>query len=172
MDILERRESILRVLTQAQTPVSAGSLARQMGVSRQIIVGDIALLRTQGSQIISTVRGYTMAPRTSPGVYTGKVVCQHNLADTEKELSAIVRMGGLVLDVVVDHDLYGEIIGQLNIATLEDVETFIRNLGRNKARLLSELTDGIHVHTISCRDAATFEIIKQELAALNLLYSV
>ena len=41
----ERREAILRELEQAQGPVSASALAKRFHVSRQAVVGDVAMLR-------------------------------------------------------------------------------------------------------------------------------
>jgi transcriptional regulator of NAD metabolism len=171
MEGAERREEILRLLSRTQAPVSAASLARQLGVSRQVIVGDVALLRAGGSGVIATARGYTLSSHIPAGRYVGKIACRHSLADTEKELTAIVRLGGHVADVVVEHFLYGEMTGQLNISTMRDVEAFIRKVNHNKARLLSELTDGIHVHTVTCRDADTFDRITGELSRLELLYN-
>ena len=49
----ERRETILKLLRQSAQPVSASTLAGQLSVSRQIIVGDIALLRAGGADILS-----------------------------------------------------------------------------------------------------------------------
>lgn len=170
MDSEARRLAILRALRQATEPVSASRLAKRMEVSRQAIVGDIALLRAQGSDITATARGYTMTTAQPSGRYIGKLACQHSLADTERELAAIVRLGGVVLDVVVDHYLYGEMTGQLNIATLRDVEDFVRRVRQNEARLLSELTDGAHLHTVACRDALVFAAISRELEAMGLLY--
>ncbi|MDR1205011.1 MAG: transcription repressor NadR [Peptococcaceae bacterium] len=170
MEGSERREEILRRLSQAQAPVSAASLARQLGVSRQAVVGDVALLRAQGSDVVATARGYTLSSLVPAGRYIGKIACQHSLEDTEKELTAIVRLGGHVADVSVAHFLYGEMTGQLNLSTAQDVEAFVQKVNRNKARLLSELTDGVHVHTVSCRDADTFDRIRAELGRLGLLY--
>jgi transcriptional regulator of NAD metabolism len=166
----ERREELTRRLIQAQAPVSATELARQMGVSRQVIVGDVALLRAQGRDIIATARGYAVSLPAPAGRYFGKIACRHSIADTEKELMAIVRLGGHVMDVVVEHYLYGEMTGQLNLSAVRDVEAFIQKVSLNKARLLSELTDGIHLHTVSCRDADAFGRIVRELSRLGLLY--
>ncbi|GHU81974.1 transcriptional regulator [Clostridia bacterium] len=171
MDAADRRSEILHILRGRQSPVSAGSLALQMQVSRQVIVGDIALLRAQGNDVIATVRGYTMALPAQPGRYIGKIACQHTLEDTGRELLSIVELGGEVLDVAVDHYLYGEITGQLNIATPRDVEAFIRKLGQNQARLLSELTGGVHLHAVACRDGAAFKAITARLEELGFLYS-
>lgn len=170
MDAAARREYILNNLKIQSEPVSASSLAQSLGVSRQVIVGDIALLRAQGNDIIATARGYMMMPLRPSGRYVGKLACQHTFADTRKELSLIVEMGGEILDVVVEHHIYGEITGQLNIAAMKDVDDFIGKLERNEARLLLELTDGVHLHTISCADAAAFDSITAALDAHGFLY--
>jgi transcriptional regulator of NAD metabolism len=171
MEGSERRKEILRILSQAQAPVSAARLARQLDVSRQAVVGDVALLRAQGSDVMATPRGYTLASLIPSGRYIGKIACRHSLEDTEKELMAIVRLGGHVKDVVVEHYLYGEITGQLDLFAPQDVEDFIRKVNRCQARLLSELTGGVHLHTVSCRDADSFDRILGELSRLGLLYA-
>ena len=48
MDTAARRAAISETLRTAEKPVSASALARRYQVSRQIIVGDIALLRAAG----------------------------------------------------------------------------------------------------------------------------
>ena len=53
----ERRRGIEQILSQSPRPVSAAALARRFGVSRQIIVGDVALLRAAGGAIDATPRG-------------------------------------------------------------------------------------------------------------------
>ena len=57
MNAAQRRESILNRLSGAETPVSASALAAQLGVSRQIVVGEVARLRAGGAQIDATPRG-------------------------------------------------------------------------------------------------------------------
>ena len=52
-----RRAAIGEILAQARAPVSAAALARRLAVSRQIIVGDVALLRAAGADILATPRG-------------------------------------------------------------------------------------------------------------------
>lgn len=52
----ERRQAIRELLQRAKQPVSATALAAQFSVSRQIIVGDIALLRAAGADISATPR--------------------------------------------------------------------------------------------------------------------
>jgi transcriptional regulator of NAD metabolism len=151
--------------------MSAAALAARMRVSRQVIVGDIALLRAQGNEIIATARGYIMAASLPAGRYIGKIACRHGVAETEKELIAIVALGAEVVDVTVTHRLYGDMMGQLNISTRADVDEFMKNIGNSKERLLSELTGGVHLHTIACRDRAAFEAVCAELAGLGILLS-
>jgi transcriptional regulator of NAD metabolism len=165
----ERREKILETLREQEDAISAAALARHMRVSRQVIVGDIALLRARGSEIIATSRGYMLSSRTPSGRYIGKIACRHSVADTENELLAIVGLGGEAVDVTVTHRLYGDMTGQLNISTREAAETFIKNVKNSKERLLSELTGGVHLHTIACRDKTAFEAIRAELARLGIL---
>lgn len=171
MDAELRRTTILQRLRESSAPLSASSLAGELGVSRQVIVGDIALLRATGCEIVATARGYQMARPQVGGRYLGKIACQHTLADTEQELATIVALGGEVLDVMVEHYLYGEITGQLNIASRQDVAAFIEKVRKNEARLLSELTDGVHLHTVGCRDSTAFEAIRASLEAQGLLYT-
>ena len=55
-----RREKILATLSAAEAPLSGSALGRACEVSRQVVVQDIALLRTQGWPIQSTNRGYVL----------------------------------------------------------------------------------------------------------------
>jgi transcriptional regulator of NAD metabolism len=165
----DRRAGILEALRGREEPISAVALAARMRVSRQVIVGDIALLRARGAEIIATSRGYIMADSLSSGRYIGKIACRHGLADTEKELAAIVDCGGEVMDVTVTHRLYGDMTGQLNIRTRGDVDEFMKKLGNSRERLLSELTGGVHLHTVACRDRAAFEVVCAALARLGIL---
>ncbi|MDR2133332.1 MAG: transcription repressor NadR [Clostridiales Family XIII bacterium] len=169
MNAKERRAEILAALRERGETMSAAALAARMRVSRQVIVGDIALLRAQGNEIIATARGYVMASSLTSGRYLGKVACRHSFADTERELAAIVALGGEVVDVTVTHRLYGDMTGRLNISTREDVDAFMRNIRSSKERLLSELTDGVHLHTVACRDRAVFEAVCKELGRLGIL---
>ncbi|MEG0825444.1 MAG: HTH domain-containing protein, partial [Oscillospiraceae bacterium] len=57
MEAKERRAHIQKTLAGGSGPVSATKLAQELGVSRQIIVGDVALLRAQGADISATPRG-------------------------------------------------------------------------------------------------------------------
>ena len=161
MDSRKRRNKILGKLQNTSDPLSAAKLAKDMGVSRQIIVGDIALLRAEGNDIIATSRGYVIAAPIS-GKFIRKIACKHNRKQTEAELAAIISLGGEVIDVTVTHPYYGDMTGQLNITTMEGVKSFCEELNENK-KLLSDLTDGMHLHTIACKDNAVYDRIVEEL---------
>lgn len=167
VDSSKRRNKILSGLQNTTEPMSAASIAKEMGVSRQIIVGDIALLRAEGNEIIATSRGYVIASPIA-GKFIRKIACRHNRDETEEELATIISLGGEIIDVTVTHPYYGDMTGQLNITTMEDVNSFVKEINDNK-KLLSDLTDGTHLHTIACKDNATFDNIVAELTKLGLL---
>ena len=170
MDANARRREIWRIIEQEAQLVSASLLAKRLGVSRQVIVGDIALLRAQGYAITATARGYTVMGTANARRYVGKLACLHSAAQTREELYTMVDMGAEVLDVMVEHDLYGEISGQLGLSCRRDVDNFIQRVSQGESRLLSELTGGAHVHTLSCPDEAVFHHIKEALQKQGLLY--
>lgn len=148
--------------------ISATTLAKKYGVSRQTIVGDIALLRAKGEPIIATVSGYKYQKKEAR--YHGLLACQHSIEETRLELETVVSMGGEIEDVIVDHSLYGQIVGTLGISTLHDINDFMSRAENGNHQLLSSLTQGIHLHNISCNSEADFFEIKKRLSNLGLLY--
>ena len=164
----QRREAILQVLREADSPVSATALARRFSVSRQIIVGDLALLRAAGADISATPRGYVIL--RDRGGLTCTVACQHDAGGMERELNAMVDQGCTVLDVIVEHPIYGQITGPLQISNRHDVQQFIRRCQEAEALPLSRLTDGIHLHTLSCPDQASLERVRENLRKLGILF--
>lgn len=167
MDAQERRTAIARMLEQANAPLSATALAKQFFVSRQIIVGDIALLRAAGWDITATPRGYTV-PRSPAGV-TRTLACRHSGEDMEAELNAIVDHGCTVVDVIVEHPVYGQLTGPLNLSNRYEVEQFIARCREESASPLSLLTEGIHLHTVLCPDENAFLRVQATLGKLGVL---
>ncbi|MBR2491036.1 MAG: transcription repressor NadR [Ruminiclostridium sp.] len=162
----ERRKIISQTLT-ADQPISATALAGKFSVSRQIIVGDIALLRAAGLDIVATPRGYKLGEssglvRTVATVHTG-------IEELEKELLAMVDNGCTVMDVVVEHPLYGEITGQLSLASRYDVQQFVDKV--KEASTLSSLTGGVHLHNLRCPSEEAYQRVCAELERLGLLYT-
>ncbi len=163
----ERRAAILTALERADAPLSAGALAAEYHVSRQVIVGDVALLRAGGADISATPRGYVL--QTAPEGVVRRIACRHSDADMERELNAIVDQGCTVLDVIVEHPVYGQLTGALALKSRYDVGEFLRRCGEADARPLSDLTDGIHLHTVACPDEAAFARVCEALRGLGFL---
>ncbi|OFH96900.1 putative transcription repressor NiaR [Clostridium acetireducens DSM 10703] len=147
MNSKERRKHILELLNYSESPLKGNDIAEKLGVTRQIIVKDIAILRAAGNAIIATPEGY-MSPKEEKNVVTRVVAIFHTVENIEEELKIIVSYGGIVKDVIVEHSLYGEIRCMLMIKTLYDVKNFIVKFKEYKAEPLSALTGGVHLHTI------------------------
>lgn len=167
MDTLDRRRAIARCLEEAGGPVSAAALAKRFAVSRQIVVGDVALLRAGGMEISATPRGYVV-PRPQAGVER-TLATRHQGEQMAEELNAIVDQGCTVVDVIVDHPIYGQLTGPLNLSNRYEVGQFMDRCREFSAVPLSLLTEGIHLHTIRCPDQAAFERVKAALSALGVL---
>ena len=167
MHAQDRRQAILDTLRRSGGPVSASALAEQFSVSRQIIVGDIALLRAAGAEISATPRGYVIPPATTG--LTRQVACQHDAAGMEAELNTMVDNGCTVVDVIVEHPVYGQLTGPLQLSNRYDVAQFLSRCAQSEARPLSALTEGIHLHTLSCSDEAAFNRVREALRALGVL---
>lgn len=151
----ERRKRIIELLWACGNTITAASLADQLGVTRQVIVSDIALLRAQGHKISSTPRGYCLGGAGEQGIHA-VIACCHSKDEMEEELCAIVDNGGSVLDVSVDHPIYGQISGELHLSCRRDVAEFLERCRTVQAHMLFDMTsDSVHLHTISCKDAQT-----------------
>ena len=167
MEAASRRQAILDRLRTADRPVSASALAAGLNVSRQIIVGDIALLRAGGAEISATPRGYVL-PRATDGI-TRTIACRHTLAQTGQELDILVDNGCIVLDVIVEHPVYGQLTGQLQISSRYDVEQFLARIRDSDAAPLSMLTGGLHLHTLCCPNEDAYTRACAALKAAGLL---
>ena len=168
MDAASRRRAIAEALAGANAPVAAGALGERFGVSRQIVVGDIALLRAQGLDIVATPRGYVLGSGQESGLRR-TVACVHDFEGMERELNIMVDNGCTVLDVVIEHAVYGQLTGSLQLSSRYDVQQFLDRCARSDARPLSELTEGIHLHTLSCPDEAAYARIQTALRHLGVL---
>ena len=162
-----RRQKILDTLKQSRQPVSAATLAACFSVSRQVIVGDIALLRAAGEEISATPRGYVI--QQSPSGLIRQVACRHSGTDMEAELNAMVDHGCIVLDVIVEHPIYGQLTGPLQLSNHYDVQQFIQRSLAADAQPLSALTEGIHLHTLSCPNEDAYLRAQQVLHQMGFL---
>ncbi|MCF6462808.1 transcription repressor NadR [Clostridium sp. Cult1] len=164
MDAGQRREKILNKLNKSIKPVKGTELSKEFNVSRQVIVQDIALLRARGEDILATPQGYIIPRAYKENKLTKKIVCKHEGYDEiEDELKTIVDLGGKIVDVIVEHPLYGEIKSPLEISSRLDLKEFMDNIRKTKAEPLSSLTEGIHIHTIEVDDEKSLEKIRKAL---------
>ncbi len=170
MDANERRQEILKILKSSSEPVKGTDLSERLEVSRQVIVQDIAILRARGENILATPQGYLIPKTYGKERLIKTIVCTHKTNDElEDELKTIVDLGGKIIDVIVEHPLYGEIKSQLQIDSRHDLRLFMENLKATKAEPLSSLTGGVHLHTIEVEDEKTLKRIKESLLEKNYL---
>ena len=158
MTASERRQQIARLLSASQAPISATTLSQELGVSRQIIVGDIALLRAAGQEITATARGYVIPAQNG---LLRRIACIHSAEATRDELDAMVDCGCTVVDVIVEHPVYGQLTAPLHLSSRLDVDQFMKRM--DGAAPLSQLTGGVHLHTLSCPDETAYEHLLQLL---------
>ena len=168
MTASERRQQIARLLSASQAPISATTLSQELGVSRQIIVGDIALLRAAGQEITATARGYVIPAQNG---LLRRIACIHSAEETRDELDAMVDCGCTVVDVIVEHPVYGQLTGQLHLSSRYDVGQLLQKVSRSGARPLSALTGGVHLHTILCPDEAAWHRVRAALDQAGFLYT-
>lgn len=159
-----RREEILRLLSKAQKPVSGTQLAREFAVSRQIIVQDIALLRAVNKNILSTNKGYMLYnPLDSSNRVKRTIAVHHSDEQIRDELYTIVDQGGKILDVVVEHEIYGQITVDLLLKTRGDVDEFVEKIENSSAQPLKALTGGKHFHTVEADTKEELDRIERAL---------
>lgn len=164
MNAAERRELVLSILKEAEEPISATQLAKRCGVSRQIIVGDVALLRAGGEDVAATPRGYVLVSVESEHAdHIHQIACTHDAAGMEKELQICVDFGCSVLDVIVEHPVYGQLTAPLRLNSRYDIAQFIKLVNEKEAHALSELTAGVHLHTLSCPSEEAYQRVCAEL---------
>lgn len=161
-----RRKKILDLIARAEKPVSGSALGKATGVSRQVVVQDIALLRTEGHPITATARGYVLEKSNEP-VRLFKLC--HTSEQTEEELCAVVDLGGCVIDVMVNHRTYGKMSAPLNIRSRRDVQKFMEELRSGKSIPLLNITSGYHFHHISAESNEILDEIEEVLRKKNFL---
>ena len=150
-----RREKIVTMLREGRRSITGSELAEQFGVSRQAIVNDMAIIRAGGADISGSPLGYRWDGDAPPEGVFAVLACKHD------------REG--VLDVVVQHELYGEVRADLMIASHRDVQRYSEAVRRADAQPLSSLTGGVHLHHVRAPDAVALESARRDLALLGYL---
>ncbi|MFV0363362.1 MAG: transcription repressor NadR [Suipraeoptans sp.] len=168
----ERRKSIIEILETTETPVPGSTLARQFNVSRQVIVQDVALLRATNKNVMSTNRGYYIYHQEDEKNKVKRVISvRHSDEDMKDELYSIVDAGVRVLDVIIEHEVYGLISVDLYLKSRRDVNEFLENIKKVKSKPLKELTHGIHYHTVEANAIADLDALEIELKEKGFLIS-
>lgn len=152
MNQLSRRRSILEDLKTVQNYITGKELASRYGVSRQIIVSDIAYLKSQGHDITSSKNGYLMTKIPYAGeAFKRTIYVYHDALSMGKEVRLIVENGAVVDNVFIRHPIYGEITVELMLKSLADCQDFSENMDQDEGHLLADLTGGYHYHVISAK---------------------
>lgn len=154
----ERRERLLQWLKE-DSPLTGSELAQRASVSRQVIVQDISLLKARNEPVMATSQGYIYMgqPELTAQRFERIVAVQHGPERTEEELNLIVDLGVTVQDVIVEHPVYGELVAPIRVSTRQQVQGFLQKIRSTQAAYLSELTNGIHLHTLSATDPALID---------------
>ena len=164
-----RRRRMLQWMRGRSGPVPGTELAHHFRVSRQCVVQDIAILRAERNDILSTPQGYRLPAEQTPDTHRAVIACQHGPERTEEELHILVDNGVRVRDVIVEHALYGEMRGSLMIESRADVQDFLRRWRSTKASLLSSLTRGVHLHTVEASKPEMIARAKAQLQSRGIL---
>lgn len=161
----ERRAQIVAELEHSAEPISGGALAKAVGVSRQVVVQDIALLRADGHDIVATSRGYVLrTSNAATALPTRMVKVHHTTEQLADELTCVVDLGGTVQNVMVNHRVYGKITADLDIKNRRDVERYLESIKSGKSAPLMTVTSGYHFHRITADSEEILDEIEQALA--------
>ena len=164
----ERRAHIVAILREGDGPTTGAALSTTLGVSRQAIVNDIAILRASGEPIHGSPRGYFLGEGAGGGTLA-QLACVHDRDASRDELEILVDRGIMVLDVVVEHELYGEVQASMMVSSRADVDRYMDALISSGAKPLSSLTNGVHVHHVRAPSPDALEAAKRDLAGRGFL---
>lgn len=166
----KRRELILQKLKEQGPPLSGAALAKLFSVSRQVIVQDIALMRAENHGILSTNKGYLYRTEESENTQPKRVFyVRHTTDQVLEEFMTVIELGGKILDVAVEHEIYGQIRVDLLIETAQDAADFSQRLLNCRDNPLKVLTDDCHYHTVAAPSEKLLDLIQQELATKDFL---
>lgn len=169
MDARARRLLLLDKLKMSSQPLTGTLLAKELGISRQVIVGDIAILRAGGENVYATPQGYIIPKITNQSSLLAALTCCHEWDKLEEELAIIIDNGGKVLDVIVEHPVYGEMRANLMLSSRRELDEFLSNLKTSGAKPLSTITGGVHIHTIEVSSEEVLRKIEQQLKTCGIL---
>lgn len=167
MKTSQRRTEILRLLQESDGPVAARELAARFGVSRQVIVQDMAVIRASTPGILSTTRGYTIQQENVSCTREFKV--RHRQDQAAEELNLIVDCGGHVKNISISHRVYGRVTAEMDIRSRRDVQEFVEALESSRSTVLSSATSGYHYHLVEAASEERLDLIGQQLERAGFL---
>jgi len=169
MTSIDRRDNIYKLLLESSEPIKGSVIAKEHSVTRQVIVKDIAILRAKGKRIIATPDGYII--NKNENKVKAIIAVTHTEDKMFEEMNIVIKYGGIIEDVIVEHPLYGEITGMLMIKNYNELNKFIQKYKEQRAKLLSVLTNGVHIHTIAAENEEDIKLIITELRKYNFIVS-
>lgn len=135
---IERRQAIFEYLKNQSIPVSGNVLSKKYGVSRQVIVQDIALLRAKGYDIISTSTGYLL---TGVSGLTKKFKVCYTSEQMKDEMYTIVDYGGTIQSIIVESSVYGTLISEVHISSRLKVNDLLNSIQSTGCNILESIAD-------------------------------
>lgn len=162
----KRRKELWNYIAGSVAPVSGARLAEHFHVSRQVIVQDIALLRAEGIEIVSTNRGYLCR---IPSLVSRIYYVHHDDSRIREEMNLIVDNGGRIEDVFVHHEIYGELRADLLVDSRKKVADFLREIESGQSSPLNTITSGYHYHTVTAESEEILDTIEAELKEYGFL---
>ena len=166
MNTAERRGEILKILHNADAPVAARELAGKFGVSRQVIVRDLAVIRASMPGILSTTKGYVLQQDSS---CSREFKVRHSQDKAAEELNLIVDCGGHVKNISISHRVYGRVSAEMDIRSRQDVNEFVQAINSSHSSVLSSATSGYHYHLIEASSQARLDLIGEQLKKAGFL---
>ena len=157
MNTAQRRNEILKLLHQAEKPVAARALASQFGVSRQVIVQDMAVIRASTPGILSTTKGYVLQQ------------VRHGQEQAAEERNLIGDCGGRDKNISISHRVYGRVSAEMDIRSRQDVNEFIQAINSSRSTVLSSATSGYHYHLVEAASQERLDLIGEQLEKAGFL---
>ena len=162
----ERRAFIVDRIKSSEKPISGTKLAELCEVSRQVIVQDVALIRASGYDIMSTNRGYIIHEQKS---FRRTFKVQHTEDQVEDEMNSIVDLGGKLINVSVNHRVYGRMEAELNVGSRRKVAEFMDDIRNGKSSPLMKITSNYHYHMVEAESEEVLDEIEQMLDKKGIL---
>ncbi|RCK12089.1 HTH domain-containing protein [Bacillus licheniformis] len=83
--------------------------------------------------------------------------------------------GVTVKDVTIEHPVYGDLTASIRVSTRKEVADFVKKISSTNAAYLSQLTNGIHLHTLEADDeekivkraSVSRQVIVQDISLLK-----